>query len=67
MKNRSESREIIIKVLYQVYIMSSANIKYDITELIKEQIEVENDFINNTVLGIIKNQDEWSSRIIKEV
>lgn len=61
MKNRSESREIIIKVLYQVYIMSSANIKYDITELIKEQIEVENDFINNTVLGIIKNQDEISS------
>ena len=41
--------------------MSSANIKYDITELIKEQIEVENDFINNTVLGIIKNQDEISS------
>ena len=61
MKNRSESREIIIKALYQVYIMSSANIKYDITELIKEQIEVENDFINNTVLGIIKNQDEISS------
>lgn len=61
MKNRSESREIIIKVLYQVYIMSSANIKYNITELIKEQIEVENDFINNTVLGIIKNQDEISS------
>lgn len=61
MKNRSESREIIIKVLYQVYIMSSANIKYDITELIKEQIEVENDFINNTALGIIKNQDEISS------
>lgn len=61
MKNRSESREIIIKVLYQVYIMSSANIKYDISDLIKEQIEIENDFVNETVLEIIKKQDEISS------
>lgn len=61
MKNRSELREIIIKVLYQVYILESTDTKYDIKSLIKEQLEVENDFVNDTIDGIIKNQEEISS------
>ena len=60
MKNRSELREIIIKVLYQVYIMENGNIEYNLNDLIKEQLEVENDFVNETVFGIIKNQKEIS-------
>ena len=58
MKNRSELREIIMKVIYQIYILENTKNEYDINSLIKEQIEVENDFINNCVEGIIKNQKE---------
>ena len=60
MRNRSELREIIMKVMYQVYIMENTSSSYDVKELIKEQIEVENDFVNSSVEGIIKNQDEIS-------
>ena len=58
MKNRSELREITMKVIYQNYILENIKNEYDVNRLIKEQIEVENDFINNCVEGIIKNQKE---------
>ncbi len=60
MKNRSELREIIMKVLYQVYIMQNTNSDYDVDELIKEQLEVENEFVYSSVHGIIDNQEKIS-------
>jgi len=54
MKNRSELREIIMKVIYQVNILKEGNLDYNINELIKEQLEIENDFVNETVNGIEK-------------
>lgn len=56
MKNRSELREIIMKVIYQVSILEETNLDYDINDLIKEQLEVENEFVNTTVNGIIKEK-----------
>ena len=56
MKNRSELREICIKVLYQIYILEKAKVNYCINDLIKEQLEIENEFINNIVTGVTKNQ-----------
>ena len=61
MKNRSELREIAMKVLYQVYIYQSSNTTYDIDNLIKEQLEIENDFVNSLVNNIIKKQKEISN------
>lgn len=58
MKNRSELREIIMKVIYQTYILEKTKNEYDINDLIKEQLEVENEYVNNTIAGIIKNQKE---------
>ena len=58
MKNRSELREVIMKVLYQVNILNEANLDYNLDELIKEQIEVQNDFVNTCVDGIIEHKDE---------
>lgn len=60
MKNRSELREIIVKVLYQVYIMENAKNSYDVKELIKEQLDIENEFVNTAITTIIKNQKEIS-------
>lgn len=56
--NRSKLREIIIKILYQIYIYDSKHITYDIDLLIKEQLEYENEFLDSSVKGVIKNQQE---------
>lgn len=58
MKNRSELREVIMKVIYQVYLLEEAKLEYDLHDLIKEQIEVQNDFVNTTVDGILEHKEE---------
>jgi len=57
-KTRSELREVSVNVLYQVYIFNNAKVKYEIDELIKEQMEVENEFVNELVNGVISNQEK---------
>ena len=57
MKNRSELREIIMRVIYQVNILKSSNLEVDIDFLIKEQLEIENVFVKDMVNGIIKEQE----------
>ena len=54
MKNRSELREVIMKVIYQVNLLEEAKLDYDLSELIKEQIEVKNDFVNSSVDGVVE-------------
>ena len=54
MKKRSELREIIMKVIYQTLLLE----EYDLEELIKEQIEIENEFVNDTCKGILEHKDE---------
>lgn len=61
MKNRSELREVIMKVLYQVYIYNNTDSEYDLDALIKEQLEIESEFVNTIVNGVIEKQDEISS------
>ena len=58
MKNRSELRDVIMKVIYQVNIYEEAKIEYDVNSLIKEQLEVENEFVNTCVFGIIEHKNE---------
>lgn len=58
MKNRSEQREIIIKVLYQIYIYEEINIKYNITELINEQTKSNNSYVNESIDNILKNKEK---------
>lgn len=60
MKNRSELREIAMKALYQVYIYENTNTGYDVKTIIKELLEVENDFVNELVNGVIANQQTIS-------
>lgn len=58
MKNRSELREIIMKVLYQIFILKESGIEFNIHSLIKEQLEIENDFVTTSINNILKNQTE---------
>ena len=65
MKSRSELREVIMKVIYQTYILDKTKNTYDIKDLIKEQLEVENDYVNTCVEGIIKYQKEINEKANK--
>ena len=58
MKNRSELREVIMKVIYQIDMFNEAKVDYDLNDLIKEQLEVENSFVNDTINGILTNRDK---------
>jgi N utilization substance protein B len=58
MKNRSELREIAMKVLYQVYIFEDSKQEYDASSLIKEQLEVKNEFVDELVFNVIEKQKE---------
>lgn len=57
MKNRSELREIVMKVLYQIFILNESGIEFDINSLIKEQLEVENEFVLDAIDTILKEKD----------
>ena len=58
MKNRSELREVIMKVLYQIDMFNEAKVDYDLNDLIKEQLEVENSFVNDSINGILEHREE---------
>ena len=58
MKNRSELREVIMKVLYQISMFDEAKVSYNLNDLIKEQLEVENSFVNDSINGILENKDK---------
>lgn len=59
--NRSELRKIIMTALYQISVYEANNIKYNIEDVIKELLEVENDFVNNVVFGVIDKKEEIDS------
>ncbi len=58
--NRSKLREIIVTILYQIYIYDSKKISYKIDDVIKENLDVSNDFVNSAVFYIIDNQKSIS-------
>ena len=57
MKNRSELREVTMKVLYQVFLFQESKLEYNLDDLIHEQLEVENTFVDDCVHGVLDNQD----------
>lgn len=54
-KTRSELRNIIITALYQVEIFNAEKMEYNYEEIIKDLIEIENEFVNSCINGIVKN------------
>lgn len=69
MKNRSELREIIMKVLYQVSIYEETSIEYNVSDLVHELLEVKNDFVNESIDGILANKkkiDDLANKYLKD-
>ncbi len=61
MKNRSQLRVIIMKVIYQVLILRESHLEVDVPYLIKEQLEVENEFVTSVVFGILEKEEEMTA------
>lgn len=47
-----------MKVIYQVSIFEDTKINYNVNDLIKEQLEVQNEFVDSCVLGILEHKKE---------
>ncbi len=56
--NRSELRRIIMTILYQVNVYEKNKIKYNIDELIKDVMEIDNEFVKEVVYGVITYKNE---------
>lgn len=57
-KTRSELREKAMIILYQIDILKNNNIEYNVEEIIKENLEIDNEFVRNIVYGVITHFDK---------
>ena len=62
---RIELREKIMTILYQINVYDNNKIEYDINEVIKGILEIDNDFVKDAVYGVITNQADIDSLINK--
>lgn len=56
--SRSELREKVMIILYQIDIFSKNAIDFEIENIIKENIAIENEFVKELVYGIFTHLDE---------
>ena len=54
---RSELREKVMTILYQISLYTSNKIEFDIDTIISENIEIENEFVKEMVYGVITYKD----------
>lgn len=63
--NRTEAREKIMVILYQIDFYAKEGMSYDIDEVIKENLEIDNKFVRDVVYGVIKNIENIDKIITK--
>ena len=56
--SRSEARYKAMTILYQIFLYEKNNISYNIEDVINEQLELKNDFVNELVYGVINNKKD---------
>lgn len=67
--NRSELRKIIMTILYQISMYDKNKVTYNIDEVIKENIEIDNEFVKDMVYGVLdklKAIDEKANKYLKD-
>ena len=55
---RSELRKKIMTILYQINVYNKNKIEYKVDDVIGEVLEIDNDFVKDSVYGVITNCDE---------
>ena len=58
MKSRSELREKIMIILYQIDINRSQHIDYNVEEIISSNLDIDNEFVRDIVYGVITYEYE---------
>lgn len=58
MKTRSELREKIMTILYQIDICRSQKIDFNIEEIIRENLDIDNEFVRDIVYGVITYESD---------
>ncbi len=56
--NRAEARVVIMTILYQIFLCQKNKMEYDIDEIINENKESTDEFIDNTVKGVLEHKKE---------
>lgn len=51
--NRSELRKKIMTILYQINVYEGNDVKYQVDEVIKDVIDIDNEFVKEIVYGVI--------------
>lgn len=67
--NRTELRKKIMTILYQIFLYDASKINYNVEEVIKESVEIENEFVNEIVNGVLDNKndiDKIANKNLKE-
>lgn len=67
MLNRSKLREKIMVILYQIYFYRQSKIDYEIDKVIKENIDIDNDFVKDIVYGVLEHEEELDKLINKYI
>lgn len=56
--NRSELRKKIMTILYQVNVYKKSKMEYNVEEIINEVLDMDNEFVKETVYGILTYQND---------
>ena len=62
---RTEAREKIMIILYQIDFYIKDNISFDVEDVIKENLEIDNKYVRDIVNGVLENLEEIDSVINK--
>ncbi len=62
---RTEAREKIMIILYQIDLYKKENMDYDVEEVIKENLDMDNKYVHDIVYGVLENQDKIDKIINK--
>lgn len=55
--NRNEARSVIMTILYQAFMYQNSKIEYNLDDVIKDNLEIDNDFVKETVTGVLDNKE----------
>ena len=62
---RTEAREKIMVILYQIDFYKKENIEYNLEDLFHENLEMDNKYVKDIVNGVLENQDKIDETINK--
>ena len=57
-QNRSEKRKKIMTILYQINVYKSNKMEYNVDDILKEVLEIDNEFVKEVVYGVITYQND---------